>query len=139
MFCGVNILGDPAYCSPEMLDNLTIGFRNDVWALGVLFFLLVAGEMPFKGENEVEILDAIRNGEPNFHLLKERRINLKIVLLIKKMLKKKPADRITIDKVIKHKVFDRIKEGESQVSKKISIVLEVQQDLFSISNKKSVE
>lgn len=47
-----DLLGSPAYMSPEQLQgNLeVIGPRSDVYALGVVLYELLAGQLPFSGE-----------------------------------------------------------------------------------------
>jgi len=35
--------------SPEMIQNKHYDYKIDVWALGILFFELIAGHAPFRG------------------------------------------------------------------------------------------
>jgi CHASE2 domain-containing sensor protein/tRNA A-37 threonylcarbamoyl transferase component Bud32 len=44
------VLGTPNYMSPEQIMGHSIGPRTDIFSLGVLFFHLVTGELPFRGE-----------------------------------------------------------------------------------------
>jgi serine/threonine protein kinase len=44
------ILGTPNYMSPEQIMGHNIGPKTDIFSLGVLFFNLVTGELPFRGE-----------------------------------------------------------------------------------------
>jgi len=42
-------VGTPLYASPEMLNDSVSGPFTDLWALGVIVFQLVSGDLPWKG------------------------------------------------------------------------------------------
>lgn len=59
-----SILGTVAYMSPEQIRGLVVDERTDVWALGVVFFEMLSGRHPFRGELEQALAYGIVNEEP---------------------------------------------------------------------------
>ena len=46
-----SVLGTPDYMSPEQVKGQTVDARADIFALGVILFRLLAGQVPFKGDS----------------------------------------------------------------------------------------
>ena len=59
------VLGTVGYMSPEQAHGRTVDFRSDQFALGAIFYEMVAGERAFAGASGVEILAAIIRDEPS--------------------------------------------------------------------------
>ena len=51
------ILGTPAYMAPELLRGEEIDERVDIYALGVIFYQMLSGSVPFKGDNHYAVVD----------------------------------------------------------------------------------
>lgn len=49
------ILGSPLYMSPEQLKSAGVGPASDVFSLGVSFYQLLTGALPFRGESLAEL------------------------------------------------------------------------------------
>ena len=94
-------VGTPEYISPEVLEykyNL-IGPSVDIWAFGVMLYLFFVGKTPFKGKNDEETLNNIRNVNYSFDIkIKHEKKTINIPNeakdLIQKILIKDPTKRI---------------------------------------------
>jgi serine/threonine protein kinase/Flp pilus assembly protein TadD len=88
-----SFLGTLCYAAPEQHLNLPVDQRTDIFALGVLLFKMLTGELPFHGKNLLELLQSINRCEPRS--LHELRPALPAILeaLIARALQKEPANR----------------------------------------------
>ncbi len=57
-------VGTPDYVAPELLGGRLGSFRSDLYALGVVFFEMATGSLPFEGEGPEERMHARTRGEP---------------------------------------------------------------------------
>ncbi len=57
-------LGTLSYMSPEQAQAVPADQRCDIWSLGVVFYEILTGELPFKAEHEAALLYLIVNEEP---------------------------------------------------------------------------
>ena len=55
------ILGTPSYMSPEQLSGSKIDGRSDLFSLGVMFYQLATGQLPFVGESMATLMFKITN------------------------------------------------------------------------------
>lgn len=88
------IVGTPAYMSPEQASGRTdIGKATDIFSLGVIFYELLTGKLPFETQNQIKTLHAVVNNTPvaPSKLGKKLPANLEAVCL--KCLEKEPSRR----------------------------------------------
>lgn len=58
------LMGTPGYLAPEQCRGETADARTDIYALGVTFFELLTGVLPFRAESPFALLKQILDGEP---------------------------------------------------------------------------
>ncbi|MFC1555192.1 protein kinase, partial [candidate division KSB1 bacterium] len=85
--------GTITYMSPEQVRGEEIDHRSDIWSLGVMFYEMLTGELPFKGEYKSAIFYSILNNEPL--PITSRRIGIPEELkgILGKLLAKDPGSR----------------------------------------------
>jgi serine/threonine-protein kinase len=84
------LAGTLSHMAPEVLVGGQADARSDVWALGVLLYELVTGELPFTGRTPFETSSAIL-GEPPRRM--GNRVPLALRLVIERCLAKNPNGR----------------------------------------------
>ncbi|MFC2075529.1 protein kinase [candidate division KSB1 bacterium] len=86
-------LGTVSYMSPEQARGDPVDHRADIWALAVVFYEMLAGQTPFKGEYEQAVLYSILNAEPEPITAFQPDLPYEYLHLINKALEKDPAHR----------------------------------------------
>jgi serine/threonine-protein kinase len=83
------ILGTAAYMAPEQAKGKAVDKRADIWAFGVVFYELLTGGRPFKGEDVSETLVSVLRDKPNF-----AKVPLNARRLLRRCLEKDPKQRL---------------------------------------------
>jgi CheY-like chemotaxis protein len=86
-------LGTPAYTAPEMFHGAPIDARSDVFALGVVAYELIVGDLPFAGESYAECRDSILNDKPIDPSTANADLPPALCAMLLKMLARDPQDR----------------------------------------------
>jgi serine/threonine-protein kinase len=90
---GVNV-GTPHYMSPEQCRGGSVDARSDLYALGVMFYETVTGQLPIDGPTPVDIWQAHVEVVPRLpELVAPGRVSPELGALIMKLLAKRPERR----------------------------------------------
>ena len=96
LFCGTK-----SYMPPEIVNKEKyIASYSDIWSLGVLFYAMLFGVFPFKGKDEDELFDKIKEAKISFP--EYNPISDKIKELFGKIFVVNPSERIPLDEMINY-------------------------------------
>lgn len=87
-------LGTPEYMPPEQaFDARSADPRSDIYSLGIMFYVMLTRELPFKGRNSIEYLTLKQRG--TYKRAREVNPNVpeKVDLILQKMLQAEPNHR----------------------------------------------
>jgi len=87
-----SLLGTPGYMAPEQITGARIDERVDIYALGVLFFELVTGKLPFAGRVKIDVEEQAL-GLPVPRISERAAVPAALDAVVARCLAKNPADR----------------------------------------------
>uniref|UniRef100_A0AAV2KQ00 Protein kinase domain-containing protein n=1 Tax=Knipowitschia caucasica TaxID=637954 RepID=A0AAV2KQ00_KNICA len=94
--------GTPGYLSPEVLRKDPYGKPVDMWACGVILYILLVGYPPFWDEDQHKLYQQIKAGAYDFPSPEWDTVTSEAKDLINKMLTIHPAKRVTATDALKH-------------------------------------
>ena len=89
----VSTKGTIAYMAPEIINGSPGDQRSDLWALGIVLFEMLTGQLPFKGDYPEPVMYSIVNEEPETLAQYLTNIPESLQNVIDKLLKKDPNER----------------------------------------------
>ncbi|MFN9738253.1 MAG: serine/threonine-protein kinase, partial [Pseudomonadota bacterium] len=86
-------VGTPGYLSPEVCTGQPVDIRSDIFSLGIVFFELLTGRMPFTDESPLGLmLEVVRAEIPDVRALNAD-VDEGLTAILRKMTEKDPAAR----------------------------------------------
>ncbi len=96
-------VGTPGYLSPEVCTGQDVDARSDIFALGIVFYEMLAGKVPFENESPLGLmLEVVQAEIPDIRSI-NKKVDKKTSYILEKMIAKSPDERCqSCQEVIKH-------------------------------------
>ena len=104
--------GTPGYLSPEILKKEAYNKAVDLWACGVILYILLCGFPPFNGSTDTDIMNSIKKGIVTFPAPRWDNISQEAKDLVNQLLTYNVDNRITAKEALTHAWFQ---SGEADV------------------------
>ncbi len=88
-----DLIGTPAYLSPERIDGKPVTPSSDIFSVGVVLYEMVTGQRPFHGESPMATLLQVRSGEFSPPEVLSPNLPEELTGIIKRCLAPLPEDR----------------------------------------------
>lgn len=134
------VMGSPGYMAPEQLtgDQSLIGPASDVYAMGVLLYELLTGELPFPGTGTlISVVNSVMSDPPPDATVLRSGLDPRIASICRRAMSKRPQDRyesmqafaLALTKVLKSDAGSKA----SDTSRKLSPELVRQKEQFELA------
>jgi serine/threonine-protein kinase len=88
-----DVLGTPDYISPEQIQGKRGDARTDLYSLGIIFYEMLTGVVPFKGENAMAVMNEQLTAAPPLPGKIKPDIPPNVEAIIMKLIRKDPKER----------------------------------------------
>jgi len=95
--------GTPFFVSPEILMRKPYDQKSDMWSIGCIIFLLLAGNLPFMGRSQKELFRKIVSGKYEFAAEDWANVSEDAKDLVRRLLVLNPDERMTANEAVRHK------------------------------------
>lgn len=116
-----SMIGTPGYVAPEVVKREKYGSAVDMWAVGVLLYIMLSGKMPFYGRDDNACLRMIAVGQFAMPDREWARISPMAKSLVKGLLQTNPDKRLTANAALHHPwLSDPRSNSESPIQNDLS-------------------
>lgn len=119
-------LGSPLYMAPEIIKKLPYDCSVDIWALGVLTYIMLSGKPPFKGRTKDDVFIEITTKNIVYSGENWKSISKEAKNFIRKMLIRDPSQRSSAEELLKD---DFLQNNIEQGDMRESVLLEITNNL----------
>lgn len=95
------IVGTSYYVAPEVLEKC-YGIECDIWSLGIILYLLLAGKPPFAGSDKNDMFNKIQRCEYSMEDEVWQSVSAEAKDIIGKLICRNPKDRLTAAQAMEH-------------------------------------
>ena len=99
------VCGSPLYMAPEVLNYQKYDAKADLWSTGAILFEMLVGQVPFTGQNQVQLLRNIQTTEFKIpgHIAND--LSPECIDLLRGLLRRDADNRISFDEFFNHPFF----------------------------------
>ncbi|TPP66393.1 Death-associated protein kinase 1 [Fasciola gigantica] len=97
-----DMAGTPEFCAPEIVNFDPITFATDMWAVGVITYILLTGISPFAGDSQIETFQNILDCIVDYSREEIRDATDLAKDFIRRLLIKNPRKRATVSECLQH-------------------------------------
>lgn len=98
----LSTVGTAFYMSPEIVSGSGYTEACDLWAIGVITFMLITLKPPFPGASEKQIFKNLVYGSPNYNSSRWSKVSPEAKKFVKALLRTNPDDRMSADDALGH-------------------------------------
>ncbi|NXG37716.1 MYLK protein, partial [Dromaius novaehollandiae] len=110
--------GTPEFMAPEVVSFEPVGFTTDMWSIGVICYILLSGESPFQGDNDMETLSNVTAAKWEFEEETFSEISQQAKDFISQLLQKDARCRLSSKEALLHPWLQQLVPSSAKVLSK---------------------